>query len=84
MTETSLAPSNTAWGLGLAACLCNLLIVLLPFGILLGIAGFIIGLVQFARAKRMAGIVVSGVSFLIAVIIVGTVLSVFWVDPTLF
>jgi len=84
MTETSLAPSNTAWGLGLAACLCNLLIVLIPVGLLLGLAGLILGLIQFLRTRHKAGIVVSSISFLITILIVGSVAALFWVDPVLF
>ena len=93
------AGATVSWALGLAACLCNLTIVLLPIGLPLGLAGLILGAVAAARdrASRQAflgesgnatrrgvpGMALSGISFLVGAVWAGTVVSVFLVDPTL-
>lgn len=88
MTEHA-APRNglstLAWVLGLAACLCNLMLLLLPIGLLLGCISFILGCIGSFRRRGSgaAGIVLSGVSFFIAAVIIGTIVSVFFIDPTL-
>ncbi|WP_199615674.1 hypothetical protein [Paenibacillus alkalitolerans] len=77
--------SAAAWGLGLAACLCNLLILFLPVGLVLGLIAFIIGAVHSGRRRGSgnAGMLLGGLSLLIAVIWAATVGAVFWFDPTL-
>lgn len=90
--------ATVAWALGLAACLCNLIIVLLPIGLLLGIAALVLGVVSLDRERSPArsddngasrtrrgipGLALSGLSFLIAAIWFGTIVAVFLVDPTL-
>lgn len=81
------ATSSAAWGLGLAACFCNLMIVLLPIGLVLGGVSLTLSLLGRARRTdergRMAGLALSGVSFLIAAIWALTIAAVFVLDPTL-
>lgn len=76
---------TSAWVLGLAACLCNLMIILLPIGLLLGTIAFALAVAGSIRARGSgtAGMVLSGVSFFIAAILIGTIVSVFFIDPTL-
>ncbi|WP_274364919.1 hypothetical protein [Paenibacillus thermotolerans] len=77
--------SSAAWGLGLAACLCNLLILFLPVGFILGIVALVIGGVHSSRRRGTgnAGIVLGGLSLIIALIWIVTIGSVFVIDPTL-
>lgn len=78
-------PATASWALGLAACLCNVTIVLAPVGIILGIVSLILGLVSSAqrRGSGAGGLLLSGVSFLIAFIWIASVASLFVFDPTL-
>jgi hypothetical protein len=89
MTEQPASRNSTstvAWALGLAACLCNLIIVLLPIGLILGVVALILGAAGAKRSSgtgRSTGLVLSAVSFVIAAIWIGTIVSVFLIDPTL-
>lgn len=76
---------TVAWALGLAACLCNIVIILVPIGLLLGVTSLIMGLLDSARTQggSLPALALSGVSFLIAAMWVGTILSIFAIDPTL-
>lgn len=83
MSKTEKA--TAAWATGLAACLCNLMVVLLPAGIILGVVALALG-VAGARMRRVggtSGVVLAGISFLIALVWAATVASVFLFDPTL-
>lgn len=86
------ATSSAAWGLGLAACICNLSVIFLPIGLLLGLVALLLALLT--RGRRPLGenrtadasgsaLTLIGVAFLIAAIWTFTVASVFFIDPTL-
>ncbi|HZG58468.1 hypothetical protein [Paenibacillus sp.] len=84
MQSRSGSPS-TAWGLGLAACICNLTILFAPVGLVLGLVALVLGLTGSARAHGAyaPALALSGVSFLIAAIWAMTIASIFVLDPTL-
>jgi len=77
--------STAALVLGIAACMCNLIVVLLPIGILLGIAALVVALAGSSRSRGTIGaaLALSGVSFLIAAVWALTAAAIFWIDPTL-
>lgn len=75
--------TSAAWGLGLAACMCNLMIVLVPFGIILGAIALFLVLLPSNRSAAKPALALAGVSFLIAAVWTATVASVFLIDPTL-
>lgn len=77
--------ATASWALGLAACLCNLTIVLAPVGIILGFVALILGLATSAkqRGSGASGLILSGVSFLIALTWAASAAAPFLFDPTL-
>jgi len=85
MEQQRTASGSAAWGLGLAACMCNLMIILLPVGLILGLIALCRGLFsrRLDRSAKVPALALAGVSFLIAFIWTATVVSVFVIDPTL-
>ncbi len=79
------AASTPAFWLALTACMCNLLVVLLPIGLLLGLIALILGLIGSARASgaNAPTLILTGVSFLIALVWGLSVAAMFAIDPTL-
>lgn len=85
MTLRRSATSTPAFWLALSACMCNLLVVLLPIGLLLGLVALVLGLIGSQRATGASApaLTLTGVSFLIALVWGLSVAAMFAIDPTL-
>ena len=77
--------ASAAWGLGLAACLCNFAILLMPVGIILGIIALLVARLSpnLDRSAKKPAYALAGLSFLIAAVWAATVLAVYLLDETL-
>ncbi len=85
MTLQRSATSTPAFWLALTACMCNLLVVLLPIGLPLGLVALVLGLTNANRATggNAPALTLTGVSFLIALVWGLSVAAMFAIDPTL-
>ncbi|WP_309121507.1 hypothetical protein [Paenibacillus sp.] len=79
------ATSTPAFWLALAACMCNLLVVLLPIGLILGLVALATGTIGSRRSPEAGApaLTLAGVSFVIALIWGLSVAAMFAIDPTL-
>jgi len=79
------ASSTAAFWLALTACMCNLLIFLLPVGLILGVVALTSGWIGSKRApgSSAAALTLTGVSFIIAFVWAFSVAAMFAIDPTL-